>query len=105
MKTSSVAPTLPTLMNELSVLSHKWESISNALQIPRHRSDYIRVHQRTSSECLYSVLEYWLMSNTDIPVTWESVVEILDSYYIGERTLAEKLRKQYITTQAAKTGK
>ena len=54
-----------------------------------------RFYGQESNECLYSVLEAWLLEEEgtgDLPRTWDTIVTALESCSIS--TFAESLRKQ-----------
>ena len=44
-------------------------------------------------------LDYWLNGNTDVPITWGSVVAALASPHVGEYLLAENLREKWTTSK------
>ena len=44
-------------------------------------------------------LDYWLNGNSDVPITWGSVVAVLESPDVKENLLAEKLRKKWTTSK------
>ncbi len=52
----------------------------------------------TGHEPLSAVIDYWLHGNVEngsVPFSWHSVVKILQSKYVGEKGLAEEIRKKY----------
>ena len=92
--TSSVAPTLPTLLKDLSVVESKWKSLGVALGLSKDELDGIQMEKQDNS--LGLILKSWLSDNTKnvhVSITWESLARALDS--IKEPALAETLRRQH----------
>ena len=52
-------------------------------------ADYHFTNRRFSE-----VINFWLKGNTLIPVTWESLIDTLESPPINERGLAKELREK-----------
>ena len=50
-------------------------------------------------------LNYWLDGNTDVPITWGSIVEVLASHHVEEYVLAEILREKFSKESYKKTSK
>ena len=46
-------------------------------------------------------LDYWLNGNTEVPITWESVVAALESPSIKEPELATMLREKWTDEKPA----
>jgi len=62
------------------------------LGIPSHKL----MEFKNDNDPLSLSLIYWLNGNVEeVPVSWSSVVEALESDHVGERGLAEKIRKTY----------
>ena len=79
-------------MNELATVSHEARKIGIQLGIPNHK-----IKQFEDSDNVFSdVMDYWLKGNTEVPTTWESLVNALESPYVGEVGLARLLRKKYM---------
>jgi hypothetical protein len=53
------------------------------------RADYDTVDMRFSE-----VISFWLNGNTQVAVSWESLVEVLESPFVGEKGLASRLREK-----------
>ena len=88
---SSVVPTLKTLLNDLTPVNHKWHRICIQLGIPNNK---LREFEK-NGDPLVASLDYWLNGNTDVPITWESVVAALESPSVGELGQAKVLKKKY----------
>ena len=51
---------------------------------------------KQEGDILSAAVDYWLSGNVpDVPITWESVVEALESDYVGEPGCATKIRTKY----------
>ena len=54
---------------------------------------------KQEDDLLSGSLDFWLSGNTDVPVTWESVVAALESNFVKETGRAEKIRKKYLNSK------
>ena len=72
-------------------MRQKWHKICIQLNIP---NDKLRQVEKDDDPLITS-LDYWLKGNTDIPITWESVVEALESPCVEELGLAKELKEKY----------
>ena len=43
-------------------------------------------------------VDYWLEGNTDISITWGTIVSALESKYVSECGLAKELRDTYVVS-------
>ena len=80
-------------MNELTTVSHEVRKIGIQLGIPNHK---IKQFEKDSDNAFSDIMDYWLKENTEVPTTWESLVNALESPYVGEVGLARFLRKKYM---------
>ena len=84
--------TLRTVCNELGEVEHKAYKIGIQLGIPRGKM----VQFKQEGDILSAAVDYWLSRNiSDVPITWESLVEILKSDYVGEVGCAKKIMGKY----------
>ena len=86
---------LDTLVEEMSSVSTKWESIGRKLFVPpdhQHLTD-IRTSYSTSHDCMREMLRYWLHDLGYIH-TWGHIIRALRS--TGEPQLADTLKAKYI---------
>ena len=90
-----IAPSLKTLLNELVPVRKRWREICIQLNIS---NKILRVFE-FFDDPLTEGLDYWLNGNTDVPITWGSVVAALASPHVGEYVLAEYLRKKWTTSK------
>ena len=97
-----IAPSLKTLLNELVPVRHMWRKICIQLNIPWNKLLEFEKFEDPFTECL----DYWLDGNTDVPITWGSVVAALESPDISQNLIAERLRKKWTTSEQIyeKTG-
>ena len=52
---------------------------------------------------LPAAVDYWICENVpDVPITWESVVEALESKLVGEPGCATKIRAKYCSYETSK---
>ena len=86
-----LAPSLKTLLNELAPVRHKWRKICIQLNISNKK-----IHDFENLEDPFTEgLDYWLDGNTDVPITWGSMVEALASPHVEEYVFAESLREKW----------
>ena len=86
-----VVPTLKNLLNDLAPVKHKWHKICIQLGIPKYKL-------RQFDDSITDGLDYWLNGNTNVPITWESVVAALNAPDVDEPGLAKTLREKWIET-------
>ena len=90
----SVVPSLRTLLNELAPVRHIWQKICIQLGISNSKlSEFEKIRGDPFTEGL----DYWFNGNTDVPITWGSVVAALESPHVGEFSFAERLREKWTT--------
>ena len=86
------SPTLKSVCNELGAVRHKAYDIGIQLGVPRNKIEEFK----QQGDILPAAVDYWLSGNVpDVPITWESVVEALESDYVGEPGCASKIRAKY----------
>ena len=73
----------------------KWYDIGVELEISYHTLDAIKTqYSNNIVNCLTEMLKQWLSSTSPLP-TWSGLVQALSSAPVGEKRLAEEIRKQY----------
>ena len=70
-----------------------WREICIQLNISNKKLHDFEKFDDPFTECL----DYWLNGNTDVPITWGSVVTALESPHVNCNFLAERLREKWIT--------
>ena len=83
--------------------SVKTKSLEIGLQLGIPRSKLMEF--KKEDDPLSAVVDYWLQGNVlepAIPVCWKSIVEALNSEYVGELALAEKISKKHCQEEDTK---
>ena len=84
---------LKNLMNALSKVESKWFTIGIQLNIDHGRLESFENNSRGyCGKSLAKVLNYWLKENTDVAVTWQSIVDVLESDSVCEMSLASEIK-------------
>ena len=76
-----------TLMKLLTPVRHRWQEISIQLGVSNNK---LRDFKKFDDPFTKS-LDYWVNGNTDVPITWGSVVAALESPHVGEYLFAKTL--------------
>ena len=79
---------------ELGKVAHKWFKIGVQLGVPHGK---LKGFEK-EADPLAAVIDYWLNDNVEdaeVPVSWKSVVAALESSYVGETGLANKISRRY----------
>ena len=79
----------------------KWLEIGIQLGIPRSKL----LEFKKEDDPLSAVVDYWLRGNVTesvVPISWESIVTALKSKYVGEPGLAEEITKEYCQQEKEK---
>lgn len=94
------------MINELNLVVHKWLEIGIQLGIKFHVLKTFELqHNKDPRRCLSEMLQYWLDGKAceKSHVSWETIIEVLDSPSINEATFARRLREniqlQYGTSE------
>ena len=83
---------LSTIDEELVTVKYKWWDIGLKLRVPYHKLKEFEGERNPFVE----VMNYWLNRNIkDVPVTWRSIVTVLESSSVNERDLAKAIMKKY----------
>ena len=90
-----LAPSLKTLLNELAPVRHMWREICIQLNISNKKLQDFEKFDDPFTECL----DYWLDGNTDVPITWGSVVRALESPDLSYNFMAQRLREKWTTSK------
>ena len=79
---------------ELGEIDHKWFKIGVQLGVPHGK---LKGFEK-EVDPLSAVINFWLSDNvedTEVPVSWRSVVAALKSSYVGETGLANSINSKY----------
>ena len=83
------------VLNAIFTGRDKWYHIGLQLKIPFQTLNVIRrEHRDNATDCLTEMLQKWLTS-TSPPPTWSGLVQALSSAPVGEKRLAEDIRRQH----------
>ena len=85
---------LRSITNELGSVIDKWYEIGVQLGINEAKLRQIEADSRTVSRCFSEVISFWLNGNTQVAVSWNSLIDILESPFVNEKGLANKLREK-----------
>ena len=72
----------------------KWFQIGVQLGISESKLRQIESNHRTVERCFSEMISFWLNENTQVAVSWNSLVDILESPFVNEKGLANKLREK-----------
>lgn len=92
--TFPAALTLRVVCDALGTIKTSWQKIGVQLGIPHHRLQEFKA----DDDPLAAVVDYWLQGNVTesvVPISWQSIVTALKSEHVGAPGLADKLRKKY----------
>ena len=83
-----------TICKELGEVAHKWFKIGVQLGVSRGK---LKEFEK-EDDPLSAVIDYWLNCNvkdSEVSVSWRSVVAALESSHVGETGLASRISKKY----------
>ena len=72
----------------------KWFQIGVQLGLSESKLRQIESNHRTVERCFSEVISFWLNGNTQVAVSWNSLIDILESPFVNEKGLADKLREK-----------
>ena len=82
------------MTNELGSVVDKWFQIGVQLGVSEAKLREIEADHHTAQRRFSEVISFWIRGNTHVPVTWKSLIQVLESLFVIERGLANKLRKK-----------
>ena len=85
---------LRNVTNELRSVKAKWYTIGVQLGIDPAKLEEIENNYQTADRRFSEVIKFWLRGNTRVALSWESLVEVLESPFVGEKGLARRLREK-----------
>ena len=80
------------MTNELGSVVDKWFQIGVQLGVSESKLREIEADHHTAQRRFSEVISFWIRGNTHVPVTWKSLSQLLESSFVNERGLANKLR-------------
>ena len=72
----------------------KWFRIGIQLGLSESKLRQIGADYHTVDMRFTEVISFWLNGNTQVPMSWESLVEVLESRFVDEEGLAMRLRER-----------
>ena len=85
---------LRSVTNELGSVVDKWFPLGVQLGLSETKLHQIEADHRTTDRCFSEVVSFWLKGNTQVAVTWKSLVKVLESSFVNEQGLAKRLREK-----------
>ena len=85
---------LRSVTNELVSVIAKWYSIGVQLGVSEHKLEEIETNYQKADRRFSEVIKFWLRGNTRVAMSWESLVEVLESPSVDEKGLARRLREK-----------
>jgi hypothetical protein len=85
---------LGNVTNELVSVMAKYYHIGVQLRVDQAKIGEIEINHPTADRRFSEVIKIWLGGNTPVAVSWESLVEVLESPFVGEEGLARRLREK-----------
>ena len=78
-------------------MKYKWWDIGLKLHTPFHK---LKEFEKEANP-LAAMINYWLNGNVkDVPVTWRSIVTVLESSSVDERGLAKTIMDRYCQSES-----
>ena len=84
-----------TLSSELSAVQSKWYEMGIQLGITKDKLDTFNEDHGKVARCFLATLNYWVDGNTDVPVSWESIIKVLNDPFVNEPAMSNRLRGKY----------
>ena len=85
---------LRSITSELGSVIHKWFQIGVQLGVSESKLHQIESNHNTVERRFSEVISFWLNGNTQVATNWKSLVAILESSFVDEKGLANKLREK-----------
>ena len=72
----------------------KWFQIGVQLGVGESNLRQIRADNHTVHICFTEAISFWLNGNTQVAVSWDSIIDVLESHFVNEKGLADQLREK-----------
>ena len=72
----------------------KWFQIGVQLGVSESKLRQIEADYHTLDRRFSEMISFWLNGNTQVPVSWTSLVQVLESRFVSEKGLANQLREK-----------
>ena len=85
------------LRKELAKVQTKWFEIGIQLGIEGSKLKTFECDYPSTSRRMIETVSYWFGMNTNVPVSWESVITVLNDPLVDESGLAKQIQEKYCT--------
>ena len=85
---------LRSIRNELRSVLIKWYEIGAQLGVNGAKLREIQIDCHTVERCFSEMISFWFKGNTEVAVTWKSIIDALESPFVNEKHLANQLREK-----------
>ena len=82
------------MTNELCSVIDKWFQIGVQLGLDETKLNQIEADHHNVDRRFSEVINFWLNGNTQVTVSWKSLVEVLESPFVNKKGLASRLREK-----------
>ena len=72
----------------------KWFQIGVQLGVSESKLRQIEADYHTLDRRFSEMISFWLNGNTQVPVSWTSLVQVLESRFVNEKGLANQIREK-----------
>jgi hypothetical protein len=72
----------------------KWFQIGVQLGVSESKLRQIETDHQILDRRFSEMISFWLNGNTQVDVTWTSLVQVLESRFVNEKGLANRLREK-----------
>ena len=81
------------VIEELNKVVHKAHAIGIQLGIPMPILRQFKM--LPTGEIFPEIVDYWLQGNTDVEISWNSIVTVLKSGHVDEIGLADRIHQEF----------
>ena len=92
------------LLKELAKVQTKWFEIGIQLDIEGSKLKTFECDYPSTSRRMIETLNYWFGRNTNVPVSWEFVITVLNDPLVDESGLAKQIQEKYCPKKGTLTA-
>lgn len=89
----SQTPKLDDLVTQLAEVVDVWEPLGTVLQVPNGVLCSLRESYYSPQVKLSQMLQHWLDMRCDKPTTWQTLLNALETKFVGKNSTAMKIRE------------
>ena len=89
----SQKPKLHDLVKQLAEVVDVWEPLGTVLQVPNGVLCSLRESNYSPQVKLSQMLQHWLDMRCDKPTTWQTLLNALETKFVGKHSTAMKIRE------------